>query len=166
MAAMRPDHSLHDVWRTPWFDTCGKAFPVTGRFRLGVFRDGDLVELVDEPNLVVVGARQVLAALLTGSALQPGVSQIGYGSSIAAPAFGNTALTNAFLRPIDGAASPVPGVAVFRFSLGGPDANGLSIAEFGLLSPGGVLFARKTRRSAPILKDVSVSLSGTWTINF
>ena len=55
---------------------------------------------------------------------------------------------------------------VFAFSLGTADANGLAIGEFGLLSAAGVLYARKVRAYQIINKDASMSLSGTWTIQF
>jgi hypothetical protein len=137
-----------------------------GHFRMDVLRDGRLIERVDEPNMVVVGARQVCAALLAGGG-QP-IAKIGFGSSAAVAAFGNTTLSTPFLKAIDGAnTSPVdPGTVLFQFSLSAAEGNGLSIGEFGLLTAAGMLVARKNRIAAPIPKDATISLAGVWSLTF
>jgi hypothetical protein len=52
---------------------------------------------------------------------------------------------------------------LFPFGCSTSQANGVAISEFGLLTAGGVLFARKTR-PAPIYKTSAISFQGTWTI--
>ena len=148
----------------PWTDRGPRA--VQGRFRLDVFRHGDLVERVDEPNLVVINAGLILASILGGSIAAPGLTQLGVGTSMVPPAFGNTALSAPYLRPLGAPDYPAPGQVRFAFRLDASEANGMAIGEFGLLSAAGLLFARKTRRFATIPKDASTALAGTWTIEF
>ncbi|HEY0205072.1 MAG TPA: hypothetical protein VGC15_13095 [Acetobacteraceae bacterium] len=140
--------------------------PVQGRFVLDVYRGGRLVEHVDESNLVVVNAGVILAGLLGGSIAAPGLTQLGVGTSMIPSDYGNTTLTNPYLRPLNAADYPVLGSVRCAFELDAEEANGMSIGEFGLFSAGGLLFARKYRFFAPIPKDASTSLRGTWTIAF
>jgi len=141
-----------------------------GHFRLQVWRRlpsgrDELLELMDEPNLVVIGARAVLAGLLGGQTTP--VNRIGFGAGTAPAAFGNTALTTPFLKPVDSVSyPPTAGIVTFGFSLASTEANGLAIGEFGLLTQAGTLFARKARLSSPIPKDSTLSLAGTWSVSF
>lgn len=143
---------------------CQAILPVQGRFTLDVLRAGVVVERVDEPNMVVVGARVILAGLLGGGTL--GLTQLGLGTDMTPSVFGNTALQAPYLRPLGAADFPQPNIVRFAFSLGTDEANGMNIAEFGLLTAAGVLFARKTRKFAVIPKDSTVALAGTWSIQF
>lgn len=146
--------SLNDFARAP-----------SGLFVLNVYRRGELIERFEEKNLIVVGSQQIHAKLLGGAVTNQSVTQIGFGTSSAAPAFGNTALTDAFVKPVDTVSYPASNQVQFAFSLGSLEANGKAISEFGLLTPSNVLYARKTR-SAPLNKDTDLSFSGTWTISF
>lgn len=139
---------------------------VTGHFYLEVRgRDGAIVHVIDEPNLVVVGARQTLANLLGGNVTNRSVTQFAVGTNGAAPATGNTALTGQYAKALDGVAYPATDKVRFDFSLGTGEANGMAIAEFGLLTAGGVLFARKNRAEA-LNKASDLSFTGSWTITF
>lgn len=141
----------------------------SGRFILEVFRCGELVEVFEENNLIVVGSQQIHARLLGGNVTNQSVTQIGYGTSGTAPVFGNTALTGSYVKALDSVTYPNTNQVQFNFSLGvgGTDtgAYGLAISEFGLLTPGSTLYARKTR-SAPLNFASDISLSGSWTISF
>lgn len=137
----------------------------SGTFRLRIFRAGHLIEEMDEPNLVVGGASAIHALLLGGSFANNNVTQIGFGTSLLAPATGNTALTGAYTKALDSTAWPVAGQVQFNFSLGSTEANGVAIGEFGLFTAGGVLYARKVR-SAALNKASDIALSGSWTISF
>lgn len=139
---------------------------VQGRFTMDLYRHGRLVERTDEPNLVVIGAGQILSLLLAPGPLNAGLTQLGVGSDMTLPVFGNTALVQPYLRPLGVASVAVPAKVTFAFQLDSGEANGLSIGEFGLFNAAGVLFARKTRLFNLIQKDASVSLTGTWTIDF
>lgn len=136
-----------------------------GHFHLEIWRGRDLIEVVDEKNLIVVGSKQTHARLLGGDVTNRSVTQISYGDSLTAPAAGNTAITNPFTKAIDNVTYPATNQVRFSFSLASGEANGKAIGEFGLLTAGGVLYARKTR-SAALNKESDISVSGTWTITF
>ena len=124
-----------------------------------------MVEVQDEDNLVVDLARTALAHLLGGDVAQRSVTQIAFGSNGTAPASGNTLITNAYTKAVDAVTYPAAGQVAFAFSLGSAEANGLAIAEFGLLTAGGQLFARRTRAAA-LPKDTDLAFSGAWTLSF
>ena len=150
---------------SPLLLTDRQARPVLGFFRLRVLRAGRRIEDMAEPNLVVTGAATILALLLGGSVAGNSVTQIGFGTNLTAAAAGNTALTGAYDKAVDSVSWPVAGSVQFNFSLASAEANGMAIGEFGLLTPGGTLIARKVR-SAALNKDTDISLSGSWTITF
>lgn len=138
----------------------------SGRFVLEVrATDGRLIERWDENNLVVIGARQTLARLLGGDVADRSVTRIGFGTSTAAAVVGNTSLTSPYTKLLDGVSYPASDQVRFNFSLGASENNGVAIGEFGLLTAGGVLFARKNRASA-LNKESDLSFSGSWTITF
>ena len=137
----------------------------SGHFRLEVYRRGELVDVYEEKNLIVDGSRQVHARLLGGDVTNRSVTQISFGTSATAPAPGNTTITNPFTKAVDNVTYPATNQVRFSFSLGTSESNGRAISEFGLLTAGGVLYARRTR-SAPLNKDSDITLSGTWTISF
>lgn len=140
-----------------------------GRFILEVFRKGDLIERMDEKNLIVVGSQNIHANLLGGNVTNQSVTNIGFGTNLTAPQFGNTALTGSYVKTVDSVAYPASNEVQFNFSLGigGGDsgAYGLAIGEFGLLTYLGVLYARKTR-ATPLNFNSDISFSGSWTISF
>lgn len=137
----------------------------TGWFRLEVFRHGRLIDIVDEPNLVVAGASQVNALLVGGSIANNSITQIAYGTNGAAAVSGNTAITAPYTKPVDGVTFPATNQAAFAFSLGSGEANGMAIMEFGLLTASGTLYARKVRGAA-LNKASDLAFSGTWTLSF
>lgn len=136
-----------------------------GDFYLEVFRRGKLIEVFEEKNLIVVGSQQAHAKLLGGDVTGQSVTQIGFGTGTVAPAFGNTALTSAYTKALDGHSYPATNQVQFAFSLGTTEANGVAISEFGLLTASGALYSRKTR-TAPLNKDSDLTFQGNWTISF
>ena len=139
--------------------------PKSGHFSLKVFRGGELIDVIDEPNLIVDGSKQAHARLIGGDVANRSITQIAFGTSGTAPASGNTAITGAFTKDIDGVSYPASNQVSFEFSLLSAENNGMAIMEFGLLTEGGVLYARKVRASA-LNKDTDLSFSGAWTITF
>lgn len=137
----------------------------SGLFLLHVYRRGELIERFEERNLIVDNAKQVHARLLGGDVANRSVTQFGVGTSGTAPAAGNTALTNSYVKALDAVTYPAANQVAFAFSLGSGEANGKAILEFGLLTAGSVLYARKTRTAA-LNKESDISFSGTWTISF
>jgi hypothetical protein len=141
----------------------------SGRFILEIFLKGELIEAIDEKNLIVVGSQGIHANLLGGIVANHSVTQIGFGTNLAAPAFGNTALTTPYIKAIDSVTFPASNEVQFNFSLGvgsgDSGAYGVAIGEFGLLTPLGVLYARKTR-TASLNFNSDLSLRGSWAISF
>lgn len=137
----------------------------TGRFLLKVYRSGLLIDVIDEKNLIVDLSKQIHARLLGGDVTNRSVTQIGFGTSAAGVSTGNTALTSSYLKAIDTVTYPATNQVQFNFSLLTSEANGKAISEFGLLTAGSVLYARKVRTSA-LNKDTDLSFSGSWTISF
>jgi hypothetical protein len=137
----------------------------SGILVLDVFRRGRLIEHFEEANLIVDGYKPTQAHLLGGDVTNRSVTQFGVGTSGVAPVPGNTALTSAFLKAIDSVDYPATDKVRFSFSLTTAEANGKAILEFGLLTAGSVLYARKVRTTA-LNKESDISFSGTWTITF
>ena len=136
-----------------------------GTLAYKVQKSGVLIEDVCEENLVVVGSQYALAQLLGGSGAGNSINQISFGTNAAAPAFSNTAITNAFTKSIDSVSYPAGNQVQFSFSLASTQANGLAISEFGLITASGALFARRVR-SSPLNMAADITVSGTWVISF
>lgn len=135
-----------------------------GDFRLEVRRNGELVEVFEEKNLIVNGAKNQLARLVGGSGANRQITQIGFGIGTTAASPGNTALTSAYTKAVTSVDYPATGQVRFSWALSAAEANGKAITEFGLICADGTLFSRKVR--APIQKESDLSLSGAWTIIF
>ncbi|SAK98601.1 hypothetical protein AWB80_07557 [Caballeronia pedi] len=136
-----------------------------GLFVLRIFRDDKLIETFEEKNLIVTNSQQIHAKLLGGAITGMSVTQIGFGTSLTAPAAGNTSLTSAYMKTLDSVSYPAANQVSFNFSLGSAEDNGVNIGEFGLFTASGLLYARKTRTSA-IPKASDLSFTGSWIINF
>ncbi|MEX2155127.1 MAG: hypothetical protein WD825_17410 [Gemmatimonadaceae bacterium] len=137
-----------------------------GIFEVRVYRGRRLIEHVVDRNLVVNGMKATLANLLGAGTAAHVITQIAFGSSGAVAAVGDVRpLQNEYLRAIGLATYPLVGQVRFAWSLGAAEANGLAIREFGLVTTGGVLVARKSRASA-IQKENDVTLEGSWTLVF
>jgi hypothetical protein len=138
---------------------------LSGRFCLEIRdRRGELLDLIDEPNLIVNGAKNQLARLVAGSGANRHITHIGFGVGTAAPAPGNTGLTSAYWKSVGPVEYPADGQVAFSWSLATSEANGLALTEFGLRCADGTLFARKVRN--PIHKSDDLSLTGVWTLMF
>lgn len=142
-----------------------QADELRGDFYLRIYRGAELVEEWVEKNQIVDGSKFALSRLLGGAVANNSVTQIAFGTSNAAPAPGNTAITNAYTKAIDTVTYPATNQVSFNFSLGTGEANGTAIMEFGLLTAAGTLFARKVRNSA-LNKDTDLTLAGSWVISF
>ncbi|MDO3620239.1 hypothetical protein Q3O98_03915 [Ralstonia pseudosolanacearum] len=132
---------------------------------LRVYRRGELVEVFEEKNLIVVGSQQAHAKLLGGDVAGQIVTTIGFDTNGTAPAFSNNALIGAYSNSVDTVSYPSSNQVQFAFSLGLGEANGMAISEFGLITAGGALYARKTR-STPLNKADDITMAGTWTVSF
>ena len=130
-----------------------------------VYRRGRLVDVIDERNLIVDTGRQNVCRILGGESNRA-ITKIGYGEGASPAAAGNNSLLNAFVKSLGSVTYPTTTSVQFPFTLLTSEANGLAIMEFGLLTTGGVLYARKVRQNGPIYKDDETSLAGTWTITY
>jgi hypothetical protein len=151
--------ALHDQLNKP-----------TGHVKYEVRRAGKLIERVDEHNLIVISSQPIHSQLLGGNFTGNNVAKFGVGTNLTPPVFGNTSLTGQYTNAIQGVSYPngANGDGVqFAFGLGNADAAayGMAIGEFGLLTPTGLLYARKTR-TTPLNFASDISLQGTWTITF
>lgn len=136
-----------------------------GVFTLNVFKNGELIEQYTDNNLVVDSGRNAAAECIGGTNQANNViDTIAFGTNGATPAGGDTTITGAFEKTVDGITYPSTGAAAVAFTLDNSENNGMDIAEFGLKTVGGTLFSRKTR--AVITKTVDIRLEGTWTIYF
>ncbi len=134
-----------------------------GIFALDIYRRGQLIEHFEDDNLIVTKGRESVVRLVAGDVASRSVVNIGFGTNGTAANPADTALTGAFVKAIDSHSYPVSTSVQFNFSLATSEAIGLSIREFGLLTSSGILHARKVR-GGPLLKDIDISLSGTWTL--
>ena len=137
----------------------------SGVLSYSVYRSGVLVEEVEDHNLIVIGSQITHAQLLGGNVANNSVTKIGFGTNGTAEVFGNTSLTGAYINNVAAPAYPASNQVSFGFALGTTEANGIAIAEFGLLTTGGVLYARKTR-AQPLWKAIDITIAGSWIITF
>jgi hypothetical protein len=136
----------------------------TGRLICRAYRDGALIDTLDDANLVVTSSKQIQCNAL-GNTAGWAITQMGFGTNGATPALTDTTLTGAYLKAFDSVVFPLTNQVQFNFSLGVSEANGLSIQEFGLVTGNGKLFARKVRLAA-LVKQSDITLSGSWIITF
>jgi hypothetical protein len=123
-----------------------------------------VIEEYSGENLIVDVGRGNLAHALAGVVTGRDVTKIGFGTSDIAPSSGDTALTGAFEKLLDGFTFPDAKSVKFDFTLDYSEANGMAMKEFGLVCSGASLFARKTR--SVINKTDQFKIVGTWTIIF
>lgn len=147
-------------------NTINDSVAPTGVFRLIAFDDqGNQLWEYEDANLVVTVGRTSLATLLGSAVLaNKHVDKISFGDNGADPLISDTVITNPFDKAVAGVTYPAAGSVQFDFTLELSENNGVTIREFGLKSQDGTLFARKTR--APIEKDNTIRLEGSWTITF
>lgn len=141
-----------------------ESIQLRGTLEVAVIRDDRLIDWWKDENLIVNGAREMLARLIAGDGAGDSVASIGFGTGSAPASPNDTGLTAAHWRPLSGHEYPAPGKVRFRFALSTAEANGLTIREFGLRTSSGELFSRKVRGG--IEKNSDISLEGTWTITF
>ena len=136
-----------------------------GVFTMRIFQRGNLIETYQEQNLIMDGAREIMAQLISGAGAGRTITQIAFGTSGSSPQPSDTAITGAYSKPIESVSYPALGQAEFRWNLLTTEANGLDIFEFGLICADGTLYARKVRdRAFP--KNSDFALEGEWIIIF
>ncbi len=138
-----------------------------GRLKINVFKmiDGHktLIDWFDDHNLITLSGKQLMAYLLAGEPGNNKVSKIAAGEGATNPDSGDTDLTNKYIKSVDSYTYLADNVLQYAISFDTGEANGLTIAEFGLFSEDEQLFSRKVRTPA-IPKDSSIIIEGYWTI--
>lgn len=127
-------------------------------------KSGKILEKYEDKNLIVNLAKTSLCRLLAGDGAAKHVTRIAFGTSSIAPDVADTVITNSTTKNVTGFSYPEFNSVAFDWVLDYSEANGLSIAEFGLLCADTTLFARKTRTA--IAKTSDLQLTGTWKIVF
>jgi hypothetical protein len=132
-----------------------------------IFKNGVLVEEVEEHNLIVTVGRTQMAHLLAGDLTGKQLSKISFGTSGTSPALPDTSIANPYSKNLSGSSYPAAGQVKFNWTLTTAEANGKAILEFGLICTDLTLFSRRIRESGkPINKESDISLEGDWTIIF
>jgi hypothetical protein len=136
-----------------------------GIFSLNIHdKNGKIIESFQEKNLIVTKGRENMSKLISASGNSYFVDEIGFGTDGTTPTAGDLVLTGSTTKAFDSITYPDPNSVEFNWSLGLSEANGMAIAEFGLISNNGDLFARKSR--SVINKESDFSITGTWKIIF
>jgi len=133
-----------------------------GSFNMKVYINGELVEDYTDDNLVVTLGKKDVARLLGGDTSGKKISKIQVGTNATPPDVADSGITNPFTKAITNAAYPADNQVIFNWVLEANEANGMTIAEFGLLNEDNVLFARKIR--TPIQKVDPMVIVGAWKI--
>lgn len=140
--------------------------PLKGQFEMQIIdaNTGAVLETYVDKNLVVNGGRTAVMILLGSGNSDKVLNKLGVGTNGTAPVGTDAALTGGFYKAVDLVTYPTANSVRFGWQLGVGDANGMAIAEFGLLCDDDTLFARKVREV--INKNADIILNGNWTISF
>jgi hypothetical protein len=136
-----------------------------GSFRVKVWEQGGLIRDYQKHNLIVDGAKGVMARLVGGDADGYYVSKIACGTSAAEADPEDTAITDMFVKDVEDISFPDSDQVQFDLHIGADENNGNTINEFGLLTENDTLFARIVM-DEPINKTHQVSLDVEWVIIF
>jgi hypothetical protein len=135
-----------------------------GILTIEVRRNGVLLALITDENLIVNGAKNQLARLIGGDGTNRQITHFGVGIGTSPAHPDNVTLQGGVWKPVSSVSYPDTGKTQFNWNLTTADANGLALTEFGLRCADGTLFSRKQR--AAVHKANDIALSGTWTILF
>ena len=137
--------------------------PCRGDFHLAVYKDGKIIDRIDDHNLVVDAGRIRLAELAAGKSGSC-ITKIGVGSGSTAEAADDTELEGQQLFPLTSAT--VDGRdARFDFLIDNSQANGLKIHEYGLFCADGTMFSHRVRTGL-IEKEDDIQIKGYWILHF
>lgn len=139
--------------------------PLKGKVEIFVMDlKGNILEHYVDANLVVNSGRAAVMNLLGSGSSAKQLTKLAVGTNGTAPNGSDTAITGAYTKALGAVSYPTVSSVRFDWSLGAGEANGMSIAEFGLLCTDNTLFARKTREV--INKNSDIILNGNWVISF
>jgi hypothetical protein len=148
-------------------DNLREQKPMKGILGYTVFKNGAPIETVRDENLILNGARDLMARLIAGEVAGRSILKVGLGVSGTAPEVTDKTLTGSFEKNLDVYSFPAMGQVQFDWSLATGEANGKAILEFGLIAENGTLFSRRVRENGkPINKESDISIIGQWIIIF
>lgn len=137
---------------------------IKGEFEVKIIKNGNIIEVFTDKNLIVNLAKETLAKLIGGDGTGKSITKISFGTSGISPTPDDISIISAYTKNIDSHTYPALNKVTFNWTLGTNEANGKAIKEFGLICSDNTLFSRKTRGT--IEKENDISLEGTWTIIF
>lgn len=134
---------------------------IYGRLALTLRHTDGRVEVWEGENLIVDTGYQALAAQLGTGGTTKVINTIALGTNGSPAVPTDVAITNEFTKGVT--ATTFPGNTVqFTFVIEESEANGVTYREFGLKTQDSTLFSRLVR--APIAKDNTLRIEGTWTV--
>ena len=144
-----------------------KLRPVTGEIHCKIYKQGKVVDEINDHNLVVDIGRKRLAELAAGkvsSYTDSYITHIGLGSGNTTESVEDTELTDQQLFPLTNV--EVNGRDVkCNFFIANNEAVGLSIHELGLFCNDGTMFSHRVREGV-IEKFEDIELRGYWILHF
>jgi hypothetical protein len=127
--------------------------------------NGKIVREYANHNLVVDGAKGVMAHLLGGDFEGYTITQIACGTSDEAADVTDTEITDEFAKDVSEISYPASDQVQFDWHLDKTEYNGKSINELGLLTDDDILFARIVL-DEPLPKTSQFSMDVQWVIIF
>jgi hypothetical protein len=141
--------------------------PIKGILSYTIFKNEVPIEVAGGENLILNGAKYLMAKLIGGEFTGRNITKIGLGVSGVEPSVTDETLLGSFEKNLDGYMFPAMGQVQFNWSLKTSEANGMPILEFGLIAEDGTLFSRRIRENGkPINKESDISIIGKWIIIF
>lgn len=122
---------------------------------------GRTLRVVDGPNLIVNGGVNAMP-----EAFRAVITHVAVGTDSTSPLPTDVLpLEDQVLVAVDSSSLPAANQVRWTFVVPSDQANGLVIHEFGLVTAGGVLAARKTYNTG-FPKTAEIELHGEWTVTF
>jgi hypothetical protein len=145
----------------------------TGSLALHIYKDNELIDIIEGSNLIVDEGADLLGNGLITEVTDDLVQTFGVGTGSGAATVGDTRATFTSIFTKSVATNAYVGGATqqltYTFTLEATEYNGNTIKEFGLFSngPGGSekLFARRVLTGS-IIKANDIRVEGTWIIQF
>lgn len=126
-------------------------------------KQGELVSEFHDHNMIVAVAKDAVCRLIGGDVTGKSITKIAFGTNGTAEASTDIAITGGTEKAVS-SVSYGTGYVEFECTLGFTEGNGLAIAERGLVTANGTLFARKAH---PVInKTSSDQIVFYWRINF
>jgi hypothetical protein len=136
----------------------------TGKLRLRIYKNGELVEDSTSKNMVVNGGLDNICGLLAGDGTFSPIVEYQAGTNPTAPALTDTVITAAFTKTIAGYSYPATGSVNFNFTMELAENNGMNIQEYGLRNVTGDLCMRIVKSA--VLKNNTIRIVGDWQIDY